>query len=389
MPQNMISNIAYSLSPRILLVLLTLSLSMTAQTPTQLLFPFRLSYDPMDRLLLINFEKDPDSTYIGFEPQVFNDPQNGQGHLVIGWRRDGYVDVYQQEGLTLSPDRYTIAGKGLAETSITTFDTAHFVVSEQGVTAQYAFKDKLGRSVEIRIQESHTSRRKPFSLLAPLGHSAEDPSALPLVFLYEFYFVRKKHTTFNVHIDGRMHKPDGMPLPLDGHRVYFTRYSPRPLIASLNPAFEGILAPVSVNPGDTVIFCENQRLHLEPNQKHPAVRRLDLVQSVAPLFISFDPPYPDLATLPGTCQIEGRFTIGTTPEAGTVSGNYQINRNGNRILLSLEPTGGWSPRPDRFSLRFLYTIARPFKNWPKTYRWKAGISLTDGVADMVSGWKRK
>ncbi len=38
-------------------------------TPQPILNPFALSVDPMERLLLVNFEKDPDSTYIGFEPQ--------------------------------------------------------------------------------------------------------------------------------------------------------------------------------------------------------------------------------------------------------------------------------------------------------------------------------
>jgi hypothetical protein len=46
--------------------------------------PFCIDIDPMERLLLVNFEKDPDTIYIGFEPQVFDDPINGRGHLVIG-----------------------------------------------------------------------------------------------------------------------------------------------------------------------------------------------------------------------------------------------------------------------------------------------------------------
>jgi hypothetical protein len=78
------------------------------------ILPFRIDVDPMERLLLINFEKDPDSLYLGFEPQVFNDPINGSGHLVIGWRVDGKVDVYHQPGLKLDPEKYDIAGKGLA-----------------------------------------------------------------------------------------------------------------------------------------------------------------------------------------------------------------------------------------------------------------------------------
>ncbi len=52
----------------------------------QIVNPFHIDVDPIARLLLVNFEKDPDTTCAGFEPQVFDDPTNGRGHLVIGWR---------------------------------------------------------------------------------------------------------------------------------------------------------------------------------------------------------------------------------------------------------------------------------------------------------------
>ena len=79
-----------------------------------MIIPFHIDIDPMKRLLLVNFEKDPDTTYVGFEPQVFDDPVNGRGHLVIGWRQDSRVDVYHQAGLHPDPAKYDIAGKGLA-----------------------------------------------------------------------------------------------------------------------------------------------------------------------------------------------------------------------------------------------------------------------------------
>ena len=35
--------------------------------------PFSLKISPIERLFLINFEKDPDEIYSGFEPQWFED----------------------------------------------------------------------------------------------------------------------------------------------------------------------------------------------------------------------------------------------------------------------------------------------------------------------------
>jgi hypothetical protein len=73
-------------------------------TPRDRLFtPFGLHIDPMERLLLINIEDDPDELYVGFEPQVFDDDAHGRGMLVIGWRVDGRVDVYHQPTLSLDP----------------------------------------------------------------------------------------------------------------------------------------------------------------------------------------------------------------------------------------------------------------------------------------------
>ena len=201
------------------------------------ILPFRIDVDPMERLLLINFEKDPDSLYIGFEPQVFNDTINGSGHLVIGWRIDGKVDVYYQPGLKLDPEKYDIAGKGLANMVVREMKDAFYEITDSGVQALYEFNDFHDRPVTLRINESNSKKRKPFGLLAPMGSVAENPSAMPLVLLHDFYFVRKKHTEVLVSIAGTEHKPDELPVPMDGRKMYFMRYSPEPLIATLNPAF--------------------------------------------------------------------------------------------------------------------------------------------------------
>ncbi len=41
--------------------------------------PFRIHLEPMDRLLLINFEDDPDSLYMGFEPRCSTIPSTAEG----------------------------------------------------------------------------------------------------------------------------------------------------------------------------------------------------------------------------------------------------------------------------------------------------------------------
>lgn len=142
----------------------------------RIIFPFLIDIDPMEKLLLVNFEKDPDSIYVGFEPQSFNDDVNGVGHLIIGWRTDKKVDVYHQKSLNLDPSKYRIAGSGLNEMIPIDMDKAFYEVSDFGVQAHYKFKDVSGRAVEIAITESNSKKRKPFDywhqwvMLQPAQH---------------------------------------------------------------------------------------------------------------------------------------------------------------------------------------------------------------------------
>ena len=221
----------------LLLILTTLSLlSAMTQTSHKILNPFSIDIDPMERLMLVNFEKDPDTLYVGFEPQVFNDEINGTGHLVIGWRVDGKVDVYHQPGLTLNPEKYSIAGKGLAHMLEREMPEALFEITDSGIHAFYEFSDIHNRLVRFSIRENNPRKRNPFGLIAPMGHAAESPSALPLVILHDFYFVRKKHTEISISIGDRLHRHDILPIRMDGTKMTFLRYSPDLYVAGINPA---------------------------------------------------------------------------------------------------------------------------------------------------------
>lgn len=354
------------------------------------ILPFRIDVDPMERLLLINFEKDPDSLYIGFEPQVFNDTINGSGHLVIGWRMDGKVDLYHQPGLKLDPSKYDIVGKGLANMVEREMNNAFYEITDSGVQALYAFNDLQGRPVTLRINESHPKKRKPFGLLAPMGSVAENPSALPLVLLHDFYFVRKKHTEVLVSIAGTTHQPDEMPVPMDGRKMYFMRYSPEPLIASLNPAFEGELQKLKATEGSMQLVSEHHLIELDWNTEIPAIKSVTRENETFPVQLRFEPGFPNIAVLPDEYSTTGRFEIEAHPSTGRITGIYSIEKSGAEILIKMIPSGGWQPRPDKLSLRFMYRMVKTFRHWPTTYEWTAKIAeSSDGKHQMESGWKRK
>lgn len=353
----------------------------------RILNPFSFQIDPMVRLLLVNFENDPDLIYKGFEPQYFDDPIHGKGLSVIAWRNDVKVDVYHERGLKLQKETYNIAGKGMDQMIETNFVSTVFEITESGVHADIVFEDKIGRKVEIKILENHPQKREPFGLLAPMGDAAESPSAMPLVYVHDFYFVRRKHTEFSITIDGRHFKPDKFPIPLDGMWMFFTRYSCDPFVVTFNQAMVGKINFINVmdnnlhKVGDTEIEITTNGPALE-------IKKMVKISCKHQIHLAFEPPFPQLNLLKDAVELSGKFYVKGDDCTGTIEGMYQVRRNKNKILLALEPTEGWIPNESKTTVRFLYTVVKMFKHWPKTYRWTAELIKKGGSWELKSNWKR-
>lgn len=362
-----------------------------ADDPTiTIVFPLRIAIDPMEKLLLVNFEKDPDSSYVGFEPQVFNDDVNGVGHLIIGWRTDKKVDVYHQKSLTLDPSKYRIAGSGLNQMIPTDMAKAFFEVSDCGVQAQYKFLDISGREVEIAITETNSNKRKPFGLLAPMGDAATNPISLPLVLLHDFYFVRKKHTAITVSINNRSHKLDVLPICMDWQKMFFVRYSAKPLIATLNPEFSGVLEGFNIDIGQNSFENGDYLYEIEWMNQQAHIKSMSIKNGVYLLTMSFSPPFPCLNTILENKQIVGEFNVSGHESVGNISGCYAIISSNKTISIRIVPSKGWKPKVTKFSTWFLYTFVKLFKKWPTTYQWDAELQKRpDGSWQMESKWIRK
>ncbi len=375
---------------RILIILnyLCIHFTATANEHVMIHIPFNIEIDPMERLLLVNFENDPDTLYVGFEPQVFDDRFNGQSHLVIGWRKDGRVDVYHEAGLKPDPAKYDIAGKGLANMIEREMVHAYFEIDDRGVQAHYQFLDIHDRMVHIRIAEKHPGKRKPFGLLAPMGAAAENPSAMPLVFLHDFYFVRRKHTDIEVSVNGHVHRVDKLPIPMDFRSMTFIRYSPEPLIATFNPAFTGTMPALELHKGSTRLKYKDQDILLEWEGGKAFIKQMLFNNDTHPVVVHFDRPFPVPDFLDKGFRQKGSFCIRAHPSTGRISGRYAVERNDGHISIVMIPDKGWKPRPNKLSLRFLYTVARMFKQWPKTYEWTAKIEKENEHFRMTSSWKR-
>ncbi|WP_027338910.1 hypothetical protein [Halonatronum saccharophilum] len=353
--------------------------------PSGVIFsPFNLEFSSMDKLLLINFEEGSDQIYSGLEPQIID------GKLrIIAWRNDGFVDVYQQPSM-LSVDNLDVAGKGLANFLERDMEDFKFEINSKGVDLYFSFEDKKGREVEARIKEKGDKVIKPFDLLAPVGGSSENPSYLPLYFLYDFYFVRRAGTESIIKIAGKKQEVENLPFFLDWSRCYFTRYSSDPFLVEWNADYEGSLSPLGPRT-DGEVWDEDVRYSIRENNGYYEIEGMSISQGEHQLRIDFSPAIPDIIALKDGVIISGKFLVSTSREkAGSISGDYQIDRVGEEVLIEINPSGGWKPKISKWELRFIYFFGSDFfKDWPKPYNWTARINLEGDQVTMNSKWEIK
>lgn len=354
-----------------------------------ILFPFSIEIDPMEKLLLVNFEKDPDSIYVGFEPQVFDDNINGTGHLIIGWRTDKKIDVYHQKSLKLDTSKYSIVGAGLNKMIPVDMEKAFYEVNDFGVQAEYKFTDIKGRQIEISITEKNQRKRKPFGLLAPMGDAATNPTSLPMVLLHDFYFVRKNETDIKVSINDKSHKLDNLPIRMDWQKMTFARYSSKPLIATLSPEYNGVLDGFKPIVGKEIFQKGDCIYEIEWSDQTAFIKSMSIKNNIHLLTMSFSPSFQCLNMIPANIKYKGKFTISGHESVGSISGEYTIQSGKESMHIRIVPSKGWKPKTTKFSTWFLFTVAKVFKKWPTTYQWDAELEKSpEGLWYMQSKWIR-
>lgn len=356
-----------------------------------LLSPYTLAIDPMDGLVLLGIEKDPDSIYVGFEPQRFRDTVHGDGLLVLGWRVDRRVDVFHSPGLRLDTATFGIAGAGLHAMVERRFDRARFAFTGAGPELDVAFDDLAGRRIALRVVERNARERRPFGLLAPMGSAATRPPALPLVYLHDFDFVRVADTDVAIRVDGRTHRPERLPLPLGGQRRWFLRWSPDPFIVTWNRAHDGALPPLQRTDDPQRASGAGGRVTYDLVAHHgrTAIARMSATDAHHAVQVEFDPALPQLAALANGARAEGRFRIRAHPTVGVVTGRWRVARTADTITVTSQPVGGWTPREEQFLVRLIYRLGGVFMSWPTTYRHEA-VLTPDGAGGyhLRSGWTR-
>lgn len=347
--------------------------------------PFNFRIDPMEHLILVNFEKDPDELYNIFELQQAVDINGEKGLLVIAYRVDGATDVYHQKQYPFGSQESVLNNASFFERPM---GNGKFDVSTDQILVYFDFKDRKGREIKVSVKEINREEKKPFFLLAPIGSVSKRPTSLPVYSLYQMSFTRRKFTDIVIEIDAVKRTPDTFPIPIDCSKNYFTRYSVDTFNVDWNTNFKGSLSPITpVNnsrleeKGITYEFIQSKG--------HYEIVRISTRNKKHEISIEFHPAIPDIVCLSPEIEIDGSFSITTDNSTGIIRGNYKIKRQDNEIDIEIIPNSGWKPHEDRWVLKILFRVVKVFREWPKSYAWNAKIKLNDtGLPSMHSAWRR-
>ena len=338
-----------------------------------ILSPFNLSFEPMDRLLLINFEDDP--LYYGIELQVLK--VGGESYpLVIMYRKDDLIDFYYTNDTAISDRKKLITNliKNLSFNQLETIDYK-FDFDEMGLNCYLFLKDKMENEVEIKIKENFPSR-KLNSILTPQYAVDKNPQYFPIVYLNKFNMVIKKDTDIFVKINGDLKKPSELPVKIENQKFYTTRYSLDPISCNWNSSYSGNLNPILLNATDNKIIKENLSYEILNNRGYYEIKKIvgvdELKHSVS---FEFSPAIPNLISLKSEMKIKGKFSVIIDEKKGIFAGVYHIVRKKEQIIISIYPTKGWQPFPGKI--------------WLKTYKWSANIEILDDLKFNISSkWNR-
>jgi len=338
-----------------------------------ILSPFNLTFDPTDRLLIVNFEEDP--IYYSIELQVFN-KLDKEYPLVIMYRKDNMMDIYYTNEIVIK-NRKKIVADLLTNVSFNQLEDIEykFQFDEMGLDAYLFLKDKLEKEIEFKIKENIPGR-KLTSILAPIGIASKKPEYFPIVFLKKFGMVIKENTEIFVKIHGFSRGITEMPVRMNKMSFFSAHYSLEPVICNWNNDYSGNINPIILNPPILNVSDDNITFNLVKNSDYYEIRKISGNDEEGhTLSFDFSPAIPNLLSLGSNSKINGRFSTIIDKKKGVFAGEYHLVRIGEAIEFRITPNKGWQPFPGKL--------------WLKTYKWISKIYIQD-IRDIKisSYWRR-
>ena len=338
------------------------------------LLPFDVRIDLVDRML--NFEIADDPYYSGLEIQAFDDAVHGSGMLVFLSRRDDdRIDVYRQAGLNVDPANYGIGG-GLGAWVEAEISPDVLVVDDLGVRVDVRLTDVAGRTIEVRMDDRGSRRRRRATMLAPMGAGIEHPTSLPLVWMTRFDLVRRTRPAPTIRIDGRSVSPGRLPAAWL-HRRHLIKYAADLCVVSVNPTRPAALnSPAATSDRPATSDRGDGGIAVVTAAQGTHVARLRLT-----------PPLPDLASLAPAMPAQGVWEVDIDDNRGVTGGTWYARREPTDVELVVDVTRPWRPAKLPPLMRLVTIVMPLFRTWPTSYRWIGSVPL-DGTAPMISRWER-
>lgn len=335
--------------------------------------PFNMTFDPIDRLMLIDFEEDP--IYYGIELQIFRIVDE-EYPLVLLYRKDDLVDIYYTNEAIID-NRKKLIEDLLTNVSFSQLEKIDFKfqVDNMGLDAYLHLKDKLEKDIEFRIKEN-TPERDLTAILAPVGAASKKPKYFPIIYLDKFGMVIKKGTEIFVKSHGTPRKPVEMPVRMNGMHIYLARYSLEPIISNWNNSFSGNLNPILINTSELKVKNENLIYEILDNEGYFEIEKVSGKDEVGhTISFEFSPAIPNLIALKSNISVKGKFSCCIDDRKGIFAGKFYINRVGDIISFNIQLNKGWQPFPGKL--------------WLKTYKWNAEIDILEkNNVRIQSNWYR-
>lgn len=333
------------------------------------IIPFIVKYSPIKKLAIIPFEKKPDKIYKGFELQFLHGDPYGNGYRVIAYRNDNYVDVYDDLSLSFQKDeRFNVAENGLNKHTQTSIENVCFDKQNNCECISFSFKDIENRKIDFYLKESSKKKTTPMNLLAPIGYGSKSPNFLPLFFMYDFDFIRRKNTKINCTIDDKVITIEKFPMPMNLQYRFYARYSNN--CELLEFANTDILSLKEIESQEGSYFDKNTEYVFDDSN---SLSNIIVHLEQGKIDINFYPSF-NMNT-----NSKGSFIIQPKKEMGFIEGIYEVERNDFEISIKLIPNGGWTSVPNSNITKLILKSNSIFCRWSRNYEFNELIDIEKKV----------
>lgn len=329
------------------------------------LIPFIVNYSPIKKLAIIPFEKKTDKIYKSFELQYIDGEPYGNGYRIVAYRKDNYVDVYDDSSLQFQKnEKFNVAERGLNKHIQVPITKAYLEKQNNCECISFSFKDLENRKIDFYIKEFSSKKSIPMNLLAPIGYGSKNPNFLPLFFMYDFDFIRKKYTQIECKIEDKKIVIDKFPMPMKMQFRYSARYSNQ--CELLEFANADSLSFVEVDIDNNSYIDKNIEYIFEGSS------------SLSKIIVHLDDGKIDINFSP--CfnmnkDTKGIFKIRPKEKMGYLEGIYEINRNNDKIYIRLVLSKGWISVPNSFITKMILNPNSIFCKWSKNYEYVEEIDI--------------